>query len=1113
MQTSAISASRDRYHEALDTAIVISSPWRQFLTTEYSYDFENFFHPLVGKLIQALNNAAEGEGVADLTDPTFLAGLAKSFFAAPTTAGVSPEFTIATDHVDVSSHPAQIDLDPHLPYANYNWELLYHIPVAVAVHLSQNQRFAEAQKWFHYVFDPTATGPGPAPARYWRFLYFQQNPQSVDLNELLVLLSTPASALTGDQPAQVQGLMTSYQASVSTPFNPFAVARSRPVAFQYYVVMKYLDNLIAWGDSLFTQMTIETVNEATLCYVTASNLLGDRPQTVPPAGAVSARSYNDLVASGALDPLGDALVQLEGQFPFNITTPADQSGTGASGSVFGTGQSLYFCVPPNAKLLSYWDTVQNRLSKIRNCENIEGQVQLMPLFDPPIDPGMLVAAAAAGLSIDSVVSGLNQPIGPVRAPVLIQKALELCGEVRALGAELLAALEKRDAEALARLRQNNEVALQQLTQNVRFLQWQQAQASTEALLRGRASALERYGFYLRQLGLAPDPTTVPDHFTVDHHAVLTEDNFADQYQTFVGQYDQAIATQPYPAYQPIQSGSPSAQSGASGTGNLYLNANEDAELNDHMPTARDEQMASQIAELAAPVLNLIPSVEVDLHYWGLGAHTKVIGGDWLAGAAHGAAGILRALATWQQDQAQMASRTAAYQRRADDWRLQVNLAARELSQIGRQILVSMLTEQAAHAEYTTAKSAVGESQEVLDFLQTKFTNQELYGWMQGQLSGLYYSYYRLALDTARKAEATAKRELMRPELDATAYVKPNYWDSGHQGLVSGESLYLDVKSLDLDYQTYNLRELELTRHVSLRQLDPLALLKLKVTGEATITVPEWLYDRDCPGHYMRRLKTVSVSIPSVVGPYTTVNCTLALQNSSVRTTSALVSGDYARRAGDDARFADYFGSVDSIVTSSAMSDSGMFETNLRDERFLPFEGAGAISTWTLSLPSIRAFDYATITDVVLHVRYTARDGGAALAGAATKTLKSLPPAPAAGSPAPTLALLLDLRHDFPTEWYAFTTGGAVDFSAALTVDRFPYLVQGANLAIETISIYGADGDQLKIAPSVAVPSTMTSAAIKAGTAVLDLPQDGAVLASAGGAPDGVYVVIGYTAKL
>ena len=38
-----------------------------------------------------------------------------------------------------------------------------------------------------------------------------------------------------------------------------------------------------------------------------------------------------------------------------------------------------------------------------------------------------------------------------------------------------------------------------------------------------------------------------------------------------------------------------------------------------------------------------------------------------------------------------------------------------------------------------------------------------------------------------------------------------------------------------------------------------------------------------------------------------------------------------------------------------------------DPAYLPFEGAGAISIWSLKLPfAIRSFDYATISDVVLH---------------------------------------------------------------------------------------------------------------------------------------------------
>ena len=339
-----------------------------------------------------------------------------------------------------------------------------------------------------------------------------------------------------------------------------------------------------------------------------------------------------------------------------------------------------------------------------------------------------------------------------------------------------------------------------------------------------------------------------------------------------------------------------------------------------------------------------------------------------------AAEIFQITAAWEQDQAGMASRYASYERRADEWILQYNLAAHELMQIGRQILTSLIAEQIAHHEYLNIQQQIDNAQEVDQFLHDKFTNEDLYLWMQGEISRLYYEYYRFAFDTARKAERTMKQELMRPEVDAQDFVKFNYWDGGRKGLLSGEALYLDVKRMEMAYHDNNKRELELTKHVSLRQLNPVALLTLKATGTCQVTIPEWLYDLDCPGHYMRRIKNVALSIPSVVGPYTSVNCTLSLLKSSLR--KSPVAGDgYARQGSEDDRFVDYIGAVQSIVTSSGQNDSGMFETNLRDERFLPFEGAGAESTWKLDLPQdYRTFDYDTISDVILHIRYTARQG-------------------------------------------------------------------------------------------------------------------------------------------
>ena len=210
-----------------------------------TYTFQNFYHPLIGSLIQQLNTGS----IADMLDPEFLQSLTADFFT--------------TEYQNITGisqpYPANdIDVSIGGPYANYNWELLYHLPVAVAVHLSQNQRFAEAQQWFHLVFDPTSTDMNvPEPGRYWKSFVFRAayGPGSAgpisDIGSLLELLSTPN--LQGPQLQQQQNVLDGYAAITANPFLPHLVARTRPVAYQYYVVMKYLDNLIAWGDSLFAR--------------------------------------------------------------------------------------------------------------------------------------------------------------------------------------------------------------------------------------------------------------------------------------------------------------------------------------------------------------------------------------------------------------------------------------------------------------------------------------------------------------------------------------------------------------------------------------------------------------------------------------------------------------------------------------------------------------------------------------------------------------------------------------------------------------------------------------------------------------------------------------------
>jgi hypothetical protein len=226
-----------------------------------------------------------------------------------------------------------------------------------------------------------------------------------------------------------------------------------------------------------------------------------------------------------------------------------------------------------------------------------------------------------------------------------------------------------------------------------------------------------------------------------------------------------------------------------------------------------------------------------------------------------------------------------------------------------------------------------------------------------------------------------------------------------------------------------------------------------------LRLPESLFDMDGPGHYFRRIKTVGLSIPCVTGPYASVNCTLTLLKSSIRKT--VIGDDYPRVDAEDNRFNDSFSSLHSIVTSSAQNDSGLFETNLRDERYLPFENSGVISEWQLQLPADPSkkepaqFDYSTISDVILHIRYTARNGGGLLRNGAIANLKELI---AAGESVGSMRLF-SIKHEFPAEWARFTSkvpsaNQRYELRLNLRPEHYPFWSQGRVKTITRVDVLG-----------------------------------------------------------
>jgi hypothetical protein len=224
-------------------------------------------------------------------------------------------------------------------YAVYNWELFYHVPLTIATHLSKNQRFEEAQRWFHYIFDPTDDSDGPTPERFWKVKPFQYTDVKM-IEEILVNLAS------GTDPKLRQETINSIGAWKDAPFRPHVIARYRQTAYMFKTVMAYMDNLVAWGDTLFRQDTGENINDATQLYVLAANILGPRPQAVPKKGSMQPQTYANFRHD--LDKFGTVLRELETDIPFDLAPhPTNASDSDQFSTLRSLGNALYFCIPRN----------------------------------------------------------------------------------------------------------------------------------------------------------------------------------------------------------------------------------------------------------------------------------------------------------------------------------------------------------------------------------------------------------------------------------------------------------------------------------------------------------------------------------------------------------------------------------------------------------------------------------------------------------------------------------------------------------------------------------------------------------------------------------------------
>lgn len=927
-------------------------------------------------------------------------------------------------------------------YGTYYREIFFHIPFLLANHLNSQGKHADAQKWYHYIFNPGAneviTFPAGATADQKKKLESDRNWQYLEFREIDV--QTLRDQLNDK---------TAIEVYKKDPFNPHAIARLRMSAYQKCIVMKYIDNLLDWGDQLFTLDTMESVNEATLLYVIAKEILGDRPAQIGDCGEgkLSPKNYETIqpllnksseflaelenytivrtpgkpvrfdsgIIAGKSEiasSSGKALTKYSGNKSESLKTMAydvsvkeykelkslqkdntpqitaklaDDALTGA----FSKGvnrtldwkkPSIYvqdkfripsfgisiirhispvFCVPGNKDLLEYYDRVDDRLYKIRNCMNILGQRRQLALFAPEIDPRLLVRAKAAGLSLDDILNATSGNLPPYRFAYILEKAKSFTSVVQSFGASLLGAMEKRDGEELSMIRMTQQQNILEISSKSRELEIKSAEEGIK-VLNDRLESLD---------------------YQIDYYEGLIGEN---------------------------------------------RNAWEWAQ-------SAGRHTSSVISGIALPlwsltgVFGLIPQVGSPF--------AMKYGGVELSSGAEGFAKAVDTGAAVSEAVAASSGLEAGFDRRAEGWKHQKKMLEYERKQTEKNLIASEIRRDILIESQKIHQKNIEHSKSMMEYYGEKFSNLGLYTWLSSTMQRMYKEAYNNALSIARLAEQAYRYE----RDDNTFFIGGSNFDSARGGLLAGEQLLMALQSMERRYLETNYRKNEIDQAFSLTQIDPAALLNLKQTGTCNFSIPEVYFDLFYPGQYRRKIQSVRLTIPCVTGPYTNVGATLSLTSSQIRIDSKL----------GNAELKDVPKSRTTIIaTSTAQNDAGVFQINFRDDRYMPFEGAGAVSSWKLDLPkTFKQFDYQTINDIIIHISYTAEydelfrekieEQNDAIEGTLTNILKNNP-----------MSRTISLRQEFSTDFHRLTEQPLnTDILLKIQNRHFPLFLSGKPLKV------------------------------------------------------------------
>ena len=823
-----------------------------------------------------------------------------------------------------------VDFHWNTPNGIYNWELFFYVPVRIADKLISEEKYEAALEWLQLVFDPQGKKEGPeriarwakdlpSGAQYWRFLPFFANPDAD--KTILETLSVLTKSSDTKKKQELQCLIDQWKFD---PFEPHLIAKMRYVAYQKFVIMKYLNTLIARGDELFTQDTTESVNLAIQFYIMAADILGPKSAEAPDPSIEEVWTAARMLCVEQYAPKDEdknknhdwanSLIEYEDSMLIGRVRDrsTQQSMISPRTSMISdiSKQTFYFNVPRNENLMAFWDIVADRLYKIRNSLNIEGIKRTLALFAPPIDPGMLVKARAAGLSISEILADAGAALPHYRFKVIVAKALEIARDLRNMQETLLQALKDKDSEALAQLRMQHRITAKKLSQNIFEIQMKELETEAASL------EIEKEKKTKKQ----------------EHHKSRL----------------QKIATD--------------FENGYAKT----------------MQKVADLREKTEAAKRIASAMFSIPDMDaggIVNAFGGIDFHVASYGGRKLGEAALTMAESYLSKALEREAAALQQKAKGEEKKATEEESFEESIANNEIDQTQKQILINTIRQQRNEKEQELFEKELERDEEEYDFLCDKFTNKDLHEWLVKQMTKLSKTMCKLTTKVAKMAEKCYHFEIGDTDMgNAKTFISNSYWDGAYSGLLSADRLIADLHAMEVAYLENDQNEVEITRDVYLDEitdeqgvnyLSKLNDIKSNVKN-FEFKIKETLFDDEFSNHYFRRIRNVKLKIILCGTQVNTI-----LDPKDIRNLSAELSLTQNALYLKGSEIIQNRVGVQTVSTSSAHLDANQFMFNFNGEKYSPFEGAGVESSWSLSIPKINGNQ---INNVILTISYTARKG-------------------------------------------------------------------------------------------------------------------------------------------